>query len=81
MPCSRPRFDVHLYKRPTYLNVLQYLTHHGYTQWTSYQPDRLAGPPPGDLNRGLTWSMALVLAVIGLVGAPVATVLAVWARR
>jgi hypothetical protein len=34
-----PHDEVHLYKQPTYLNVLQYLTHHGYTQWTSYQPD------------------------------------------
>jgi hypothetical protein len=33
-----PKDDVHLYKGPTYLNVLQYLTHHGYTQWTQYQP-------------------------------------------
>jgi len=33
-----PHDEVHLYKQPTYLNVLQYLTHHGYTQWTMYQP-------------------------------------------
>lgn len=25
-------------KNQAYLNVLQYLTHHGYTQWTRYQP-------------------------------------------
>jgi hypothetical protein len=33
-----PKDDVHLYKAPTYLNVLQYLTQHGYTYWTRYQP-------------------------------------------
>ena len=33
-----PKDEVHLYKGPTYLNVLQYLSHHGYTYWTSYQP-------------------------------------------
>jgi ABC-type transport system involved in multi-copper enzyme maturation permease subunit len=33
-----PRDEVHLYKPPTYLNVLQYLTRHGYTQRTMYQP-------------------------------------------
>jgi hypothetical protein len=33
-----PHDEVHLYKGSTYLNVLRYLTHHGYTQWTIYQP-------------------------------------------
>jgi len=33
-----PSDEVHLYKGPTYLSAEQYLTHHGYTQWTVYQP-------------------------------------------
>jgi hypothetical protein len=33
-----PKDDVHLYKGSTYLNALQYLTQHGYTYWTRYQP-------------------------------------------
>jgi hypothetical protein len=43
-PCSSAscrsclRHNVHLYKAPTYLNVLKYLGRHGYTQWTMYQP-------------------------------------------
>jgi ABC-2 family transporter protein len=37
MPAVPPD-QVHLYKLPTFLNTEQYLTRHGYTYWTSYQP-------------------------------------------
>ena len=37
MPAVPPD-QVHLYKLPTFLNAEQYLTQHGYTYWTSYQP-------------------------------------------
>jgi hypothetical protein len=30
--------DIKFYKGPAQSRVLNYLTHHGYTQWTSYQP-------------------------------------------
>jgi hypothetical protein len=33
-----PPDQVHLYKQPTILNAEHYLTQHGYTYWTSYQP-------------------------------------------
>ena len=33
-----PQDEVHLYKLPTLLNTEQYLSEHGYTYWTSYQP-------------------------------------------
>jgi hypothetical protein len=33
-----PQDQVHLYKMPTFLSAEQYLTRHGYTYWTSYQP-------------------------------------------
>jgi ABC-type transport system involved in multi-copper enzyme maturation permease subunit len=33
-----PPDQVHLYKLPTILNTEHYLTQHGYTYWTSYQP-------------------------------------------
>ena len=33
-----PQDQVHLYKMPTFLNAERYLTQHGYTYWTSYQP-------------------------------------------
>ena len=33
-----PPDQVHLYKLPTFLNAEQYLTQHGYTYWTRYQP-------------------------------------------
>jgi ABC-type transport system involved in multi-copper enzyme maturation permease subunit len=38
MPAVPRGNDVKFYKQATYTNVVQYLTHHGYTQWTSYQP-------------------------------------------
>ena len=37
MPAVPPD-QVHLYKLPTFLNTEHYLTQHGYTYWTSYQP-------------------------------------------
>jgi ABC-type transport system involved in multi-copper enzyme maturation permease subunit len=37
MPAVPPD-QVHLHKLPTILNAEQYLTQHGYTYWTSYQP-------------------------------------------
>jgi ABC-type transport system involved in multi-copper enzyme maturation permease subunit len=37
MPAVPPD-QVHLYKQPTLLNTEQYLTQHGYTYWTRYQP-------------------------------------------
>ncbi|MFZ0186653.1 MAG: ABC transporter permease subunit [Streptosporangiaceae bacterium] len=37
MPAVPPD-QVHLYKLPTFLNAEQYLTQHGYTYWTRYQP-------------------------------------------
>jgi ABC-type transport system involved in multi-copper enzyme maturation permease subunit len=37
MPAVPPD-QVHLYKLPTFLNAAQYLTQHGYTYWTRYQP-------------------------------------------
>jgi ABC-type transport system involved in multi-copper enzyme maturation permease subunit len=37
MPAVPPD-QVHLYKLPTQLSTEQYLTQHGYTYWTSYQP-------------------------------------------
>jgi ABC-type transport system involved in multi-copper enzyme maturation permease subunit len=37
MPAVPPD-QVHLYKVPTLLNAEQYLTQHGYTYWTRYQP-------------------------------------------
>ncbi|MGH3153303.1 MAG: ABC transporter permease subunit [Streptosporangiaceae bacterium] len=37
MPAVPPG-QVHLYKLPTLLNTERYLTQHGYTYWTSYQP-------------------------------------------
>jgi ABC-type transport system involved in multi-copper enzyme maturation permease subunit len=33
-----PEDQIHLYKLPTLLNTERYLTQHGYTYWTSYQP-------------------------------------------
>src|SRR5579859_4658590 len=33
-----PEDQIHLYKLPTILNTERYLTQHGYTYWTSYQP-------------------------------------------
>jgi len=33
-----PPDQIHLYKLPTLLNTEHYLTQHGYTFWTSYQP-------------------------------------------
>ena len=33
-----PEDQIHLYKLPTLLNTEHYLTQHGYTYWTSYQP-------------------------------------------
>jgi hypothetical protein len=33
-----PNGDVHLYKPQTYVATVQYLSHHGYTYWTRYQP-------------------------------------------
>jgi hypothetical protein len=33
-----PSGEVKVYKGRTVVNVLQYLTQHGYTQWTRYQP-------------------------------------------
>jgi ABC-type transport system involved in multi-copper enzyme maturation permease subunit len=33
-----PPDQVHLYKGSTFLNTERYLTQHGYTYWTSYQP-------------------------------------------
>ena len=37
MPAVPPD-QVHLYKQPTFLNTEHYLTQHGYTYWTRYQP-------------------------------------------
>ena len=37
MPAVPPD-QVHLYKLPTFLDTERYLTQHGYTYWTSYQP-------------------------------------------
>ncbi len=37
MPAVPPD-QVHLYKQPTLLDTVQYLTQHGYTYWTRYQP-------------------------------------------
>jgi ABC-type transport system involved in multi-copper enzyme maturation permease subunit len=33
-----PQDQIHLYKLPTLLNAEHYLTQHGYTYWTRYQP-------------------------------------------
>ena len=33
-----PQDQIHLYKLPTFLSAEQYLTQHGYTFWTRYQP-------------------------------------------
>jgi hypothetical protein len=33
-----PSGDVHLFKPQAYVETLQYLSHHGYTYWTRYQP-------------------------------------------
>jgi hypothetical protein len=33
-----PPDQVHLYKGSTFLDTERYLTQHGYTYWTSYQP-------------------------------------------
>jgi ABC-type transport system involved in multi-copper enzyme maturation permease subunit len=38
LPTPVPSGEVKVYKGRTVVNVLQYLTQHGYTQWTRYQP-------------------------------------------
>jgi len=67
MPAVPPD-QVHLYKLPTFLNTEHYLTQHGYTYWTSYQPGSRFWPfqwiEGGSL---LALSVLLIAATIGLV--------------
>jgi len=55
-------------KQPTNRNVLQYLTQHGYTQWTSYQPASRFWPMQW-IEAGwlLALSMLLIAATVWLV--------------
>jgi hypothetical protein len=63
-----PHDQVHLYKLPTLLNAEQYLTQHGYTYWTSYQPGSRFWPIQW-IEGGwlLALSVLLIAATVGLV--------------
>jgi len=61
--------DVKFYKRAANSQVLNYLTHHGYTQWTSYQPGSRFWPFQW-IEGGwlLALSVLLLAATVWLVG-------------
>ena len=61
MPAVPPD-QVHLYKLPTLLNTEQYLTQHGYTYWTRYQPGSRFWPFQW-IEGG--WLLALTAALVG----------------
>jgi ABC-type transport system involved in multi-copper enzyme maturation permease subunit len=63
-----PEDQIHLYKLPTLLNTEHYLTQHGYTYWTSYQPGSRFWPFQW-IEGGwlLTLSVLLIAATIWLV--------------
>jgi hypothetical protein len=67
MPAVPPD-QVHLHKLPTILSVQQYLTQHGYTYWTSYQPGSRLWPSQW-VEGGwlLVLSMLLIAATVWLV--------------
>ncbi len=67
MPAVPPD-QVHLYKLPTLLNAEQYLTQHGYTYWTRYQPGSRFWPFQG-IEGGwlLALSVLLIAATVWLV--------------
>ena len=61
--------DVKFYKGAANSQVLSYLTHHGYTQWTSYQPGSRLWPFQW-IEGGwlLALSVLLIAATVWLVG-------------
>jgi len=61
MPTA-PSDEVHLYKQQAYVGALQYLTQHGYTYWTRYQPGTRFWPFQW-IEGG--WLLALSVLLIG----------------
>ena len=61
--------DIKFYKGAANSQVLNYLTHHGYTQWTSYQPGSRFWPFQW-IEGGwlLALSVLLIAATVWLVG-------------